>query len=64
MGRLKHGVSIQQARAGLTVLYQFTIDERSRNDKDPLKRQLKIELEPAGAGLSFLRDHFAQPLLY
>ena len=63
MGRLKPGISIQQARAEMTVLYQFTIEERSRNDQDPLKRQLKIELEPAGAGLSFLRDHFAQPLL-
>jgi predicted permease len=63
MGRLKNGVSIEQARAEMTVLYQFTIDERSRNDQDPLKRQLKIEIEPAGAGLSFLRDHFAQPLL-
>jgi predicted permease len=63
MGRLKPGVSLDQARAEMTVLYRFTIEERSRGDKDPLKRQLKIELEPAGAGLSFLRDHFAQPLL-
>jgi hypothetical protein len=64
LARLKPGVSIQQTLAEMTVLYQFTIDERSRNDQYPLKRQLKIELEPAGAGLSFLRDHFAQPLLY
>jgi putative ABC transport system permease protein len=63
LGRLKPGVSIEQARAEMTVLYRFTIEERSRGDQDPLKRQLKIELEPAGAGVSLLRDHFAQPLL-
>ena len=63
LGRLKPGVSIDQARAEMTVLYRFTIEERSRSDQDPLKRQLKIELEPAGTGLSILRDHLAQPLL-
>jgi len=62
LARLKPGVSIQQARAEMAVLYRFTIDERSRNSQDPLIRQLKIELEPAGAGFSLLRDHFAQPL--
>ena len=35
-GTLKPGVSLQQARAEMTVLYQFTIEERSRNAKDPL----------------------------
>jgi putative ABC transport system permease protein len=63
LGRLKRGVSIQQARAEMAVLYQFTMEERSRNSKDPLVRQLKIELEPAGAGLSRLRDHFGESLL-
>jgi putative ABC transport system permease protein len=62
LARLKPGVSIQQARAEMAVLYRFTIDERSRNSQDPLTRQLKIELEPAGAGFSLLRDHVAQPL--
>jgi predicted permease len=62
MGRLKPGVSLEQARAEMTVLYRFTIEERSRNGKDPLTRQMRIELEPAGAGLSLLRDHLGQPL--
>ena len=63
MGRLKPGVSIEQARAEMTVLYRFTIEERARTSKDPLVQQLKIEVEPAGAGLSRLRDQFAKPLL-
>jgi len=63
MGRLKPGVSIEQARAEMAVLYQFTIEERARGSKDPLVRQLKIEVELAGAGFSLLRDKFVKPLL-
>jgi putative ABC transport system permease protein len=63
MGRLKPGMSIEQARAEMTVLYQWTIEERAKTSKDPLIRQLRIEVEPAGAGFSRLRDQFAKPLL-
>lgn len=64
VGRLKPRVSLAQARAEMAVLYQWTIEERARNSKDPLIRQLKMEVEPAGAGLtSELRDQFARPLL-
>jgi predicted permease len=62
IGRLKRGVSIEQARAEMALLYQFTIEERASTSQDSLIRQLKIELEPAGAGLSNLRDVFAKPL--
>jgi predicted permease len=63
IGRLKPGVSIEQARAEMGVLFQFTIDEMSKSSKDPLWRKLKLEIVPAGAGLAFLRDQFEQPLL-
>ncbi len=63
IGRLKPGVSLEQAHAEMTVLYRFTIEERASHSKDPLVRQLKIELEPAGTGMSQLRDQFAKPLL-
>jgi putative ABC transport system permease protein len=63
IGRLKPGVSIEQARSEMSVLFQWTVDERARNSKDPLVRQLRFEMEPAGAGFSLLRDHFAKPLL-
>ena len=63
VGRLRPGISIAQARAEMAVLYRFTIDERASASKDPLIRQLKIDVEPAGAGLSRLRDQLANPLL-
>ena len=63
VARLRPGVSPDQARAEMSVLYRFTVDERARNSKDPLVRQLRIEIEPAATGLATLRDHFAKPLL-
>src|ERR1700736_3653014 len=47
----------------MSALYGFTIEERARGSKDSLVRQLKIEVDPAGAGLSRMRDQFAKPLL-
>jgi len=64
VGRLKPGVSIRQARAEMAVLYRWTIEERASHSKDPVLRQMKLEVEPAGAGLtSPLRDQFARPLV-
>ena len=63
VGRLKPGVSIEQARAEMAVLFQFTLEEEAKSSKDPLVRQLKIEVDSAGAGFSVLRDRFAKPLL-
>jgi predicted permease len=64
IGRLKPGVSMEQASAEMRVLFQFTVDEITSKSKDPLWRKMKFELSPAGAGVSTLRDNFAQPLLY
>jgi putative ABC transport system permease protein len=63
LARLKPGASIERARAEMSVLYRYTIEERASHSKDPQVRQLKIEVEPAGTGLSHLRDLFAKPLL-
>ncbi len=63
MARLKPGVSFAQARAEMSVLFQWTIDERARSSTDPLMRQLRFEMAPGSAGFSLLRDRFARPLL-
>jgi putative ABC transport system permease protein len=64
IARLRPGVSIQQARAEMAVLFRWTLEERIRTSKDPSMRQLKFEVQSAGAGLSTeLRDRFAKPLL-
>ena len=61
---LKPGVTIEQARAEMAVLYQFTIEERrARSSDDPLVRKLKVEVERAGSGLNTVRDRFGQPLV-
>jgi predicted permease len=64
VARLKPRVSIEQARAEMAVLFRWTLEERTTGSKDPVMRQLKFAVEPAGAGLSTsLRNQFAKPLL-
>jgi predicted permease len=70
MGRLKPGVSMEQARAEIDVLYRRTFDEASLR-RDPNWSRVKFDLEPAGGGLSRadppagrLRDQFSKPLLF
>ncbi len=73
MGRLKPGVSLLQAQAAMTLLYQQLIQtERARAPQSDSKRasaiqDFHIRLEPGGTGLSFgfphgLRQTFTQPL--
>jgi predicted permease len=63
LGRLKPGVSMEQARAEMAPLYESTLDEDARVSGNPYIRKFKFEMEPAGAGLSVLRENFAKPLL-
>jgi putative ABC transport system permease protein len=60
VGRLKPGVSIERARAEMAILWQQTVEADGR---PALARVTKSEVEPAGAGLSSVRDQFGQPLL-
>jgi predicted permease len=62
VGRLKPGVSIEQAHAEMTVLYRRTIEE-DKSGGNRFLRVMKFEMEPAGAGLSRVREQYAKPLL-
>ncbi len=59
VGRLKPGVSREQARAETAVLFA----EAARASNNPFLQKMAFEMEPAGKGLSNLREPFAPPLL-
>jgi putative ABC transport system permease protein len=61
VGRLKPGVSVEQARAEMTVLFHATLQAPNAN---PFLRNMKFDIESAGTGLSSpLRQQFSTPLL-
>ncbi len=63
MGRLKPGVTAEQARANLDVIYRPAVLQGLRPEagSGPLIPPA-LELVPAGGGLSGLRNTFAKPL--
>jgi predicted permease len=66
MGRLRPGVTMPQAHAGLSVLYQQMVAEyASQGGKRSRESWLeeKLVLESGGRGLSELRRQFSRPLL-
>jgi predicted permease len=66
MGRLKPGVSREQACAELDVTYQRLIGEQAAHMSEKDRQQFlqqRIELETGGAGYSRLRWEFRRPLL-
>jgi putative ABC transport system permease protein len=61
MARLRPGVTIAQARKEMTALYARALAEKIAANR--FAGNMTMEVEPAGAGLSMLRQQFAQPLL-
>ena len=61
LARLKPGVTIARAQAEIDVLYREML-ERPGIGRAP-RRESRIELMPAGAGLARVRDQFGQPLM-
>ncbi len=59
MGRLKPGVSMEQAQAEIGVRYRTWLDQRSTA---PKSRQAQMELESAAAGFAHIRDQYGKPL--
>jgi len=69
MGRLRDGVSLEEARAGINVLYAQLLQEDAKSLTAKSDRfradflQKKLDLVPGGRGTSGLRDQAKSPLL-
>jgi putative ABC transport system permease protein len=63
VGRLKPGVSIEQARAEMTTLDRVRTDEIAKGSNNPVWRQVRLEVQSAATGISWLRDVLGRPLL-
>ena len=67
MGRLKPGVSIEQARAEINVLFPRIVKEQTGSgiteDLLPNPDRMQVEVTPGRAGFSYLRQELSQPLL-
>jgi predicted permease len=61
--RLKPGVSIERTRAEMAVLFQWFVEDEFKTNDDRTVRDWRMEVQPAGAGLSSLRDRFGKPAL-
>src|SRR5262249_11177887 len=61
MGRLKHGVTQEQATAQTMALYR----QAQELERDPVSGRVRLELQPAGTGIALpvLRDRFVKPLI-
>ena len=62
IGRLKPGVSIEGARAEMSVLNRARNEEIAARGHDARWLLAAMEVEPAGAGLSAVRDAVSRPL--
>ncbi len=60
-GRLRPGVTAQQATAQLDVLFRQSVTAGRKVALDP-KDNLHIRLQPAARGLAILRQQFSKPL--
>ena len=63
LGRLRPGVTIEQALAEMKVLDRYRLEDFAKSRSAAFARDYTIELEPAAAGFAALRDRFAASLL-
>jgi predicted permease len=64
MARLKPAVSIEQATAEMRVLDRPRLEDMARIfNNNPQWLQARLDIEPAGAGTSILRERLSRPLL-
>src|SRR5947209_809513 len=67
IGRLKPGLSVEQARANVNLLFQQLLNGpiAAKLEPDDVKglKESRIDVMPGGSGFSVLRGEFYQPLL-
>lgn len=63
LARLKPGVTLQEARAEMSVLFQFIIEQRFAEKEDPQVRKMIMEVEQASTGLGRIRDQYSKTLV-
>jgi len=63
LGRLRPGVTIEQALAEMRVLDRYRLEDFAKSRSAAFARDFTIELAPAAAGFATLRDRFATSLL-
>jgi predicted permease len=63
VGRLKPGVTKEQAQAEMRVLDRPRLADLEARMQDPRWRHVTLDVERAGAGLSVLRERFSAALL-
>lgn len=63
VGRLRPGVPLDQARAQMALLYRTAMEEQVKTNPNPFLSRFRFEMEPAGTGLSQLREQYGKPLL-
>jgi len=61
LARLQPAITRRQAEAEMNVLYQAWVDQAAPSSRK--LRQRKVELEPAGAGLTRVRDLYGNSLV-
>jgi len=62
MGRLKSGVTEEQARANLEVIYLQSLSDATAKEKDDTKQEPPVQVVSGARGLMNLRNAYSQPL--
>ena len=63
IGRLRPGVSIDEAQSEMRVLDRWRVEQLAQRSKDSQVRQIRMDVAPARAGIDRMRDQIAGPLL-
>ena len=63
LARLKPNVTVSQAQAEMAVLNRLVLQQRAVRERGMHVREYTLQVEPAGAGLVYVRDQYGKPLV-